>query len=365
MRNLTLQEAQDILHGACIYGTGGGGSLTEGLNIIKEIYEEGKQINLIKLELVEDDWLIVSPYYVGSVTPPSEEITKKLEKIVPTAENVSTIAARKLEKRLNKRIQAVIATELGGNTAWAMKTAVDLGVPLIDADPAGRAMPDIAHTTFNIFDISIAPFALANRYGDSLIVETVANHDHAEKIARTFATISGNFAGICDHPIYGETLKKSVVPQTLSQSEHLGRSMRLANEQGISPIPAIVNAGSGKLLFKGTVKDAEWKDANGFIEGSIYIESLENQLTIWFRNEHMIAKLDDNIVSIIPELIAVVDGKTGMPILNPSCVKGMDVAVLTFPAPEVWESEKGLSIFGPSYIGMDQESYREITKSLS
>ncbi|WHY95414.1 DUF917 domain-containing protein [Peribacillus simplex] len=367
MRTLHLQEVEDILYGACIYGTGGGGSLDEGLALVRELYKAGKQVTILTLDEVKDNWLVASPYYVGSVAPPSKEVSKRLENLTIVKENVSTIAARALQEHLGEPIQAVIATELGGNTAWAMETAASLGVPLIDADPVGRAVPDLAHTTFNIFDVSITPFSLANKYGDTVIVETAVNHDRAEQIARSFATISGNFSGVCDHPIKGEKLKNSVIPGTLTQAERVGRAMRLANDQGASPVNAVILAGKGKLLTEGIVSDATWADTGGFIEGSIAVQSINNDiedtsLNIWFRNEYMIAKHGEEIVSVIPELIVILDRKNGVPILNPTCTTGMEVAVVTFPAPKVWESDKGLSIFGPEYIGLNRSTYFEVKK---
>ncbi|MEH7123021.1 DUF917 domain-containing protein [Bacillus sp. JJ1503] len=366
MRTLTQQEAEDILYGACIYGTGGGGDLKEGLRIISEIYSNGKQVRMVSLEDVEKDWLIASPYYVGSVASPKKEVVEKLENLLKSKENVSVLAAKSLQKALGKKLDAVIPTELGANIAWAMETAASLNIPLVDADPAGRAVPDIAHTTFNIFDIPIAPFALANKYGDVLIVQSVANHDRAEDIARNFAISSGNIAGMCDHPILGERLMSTVIRDTLTNSERVGKARRLANEQGLSPINPICEAGQGRILIKGTVTSSNWKDVIGFIEGNITISSLDGKdyLSLWFRNEHMVARNGDGIVSIIPELITVVDLNDGHPILNPNCKEGMEVAVITYPAPQAWETEKGLAIFGPEYIGENRELYSQL-KSLA
>lgn len=158
----------------------------------------------------------------GSVAPPSDEIRHRLALLTELPDEVSTLAARALQDYLGKPIQAVIATELGGNTSCAIETAIRLNVPLIHEDPAGRAVPDLAHTIFHIFDVSISPFALANRYGDTVIVQHAVNHDRAEQIARSFATISGNLAGVCDHPIDGSRLKQSVIPNTLTLAERVG-----------------------------------------------------------------------------------------------------------------------------------------------
>lgn len=365
MRMLSLQEVEDMLYGACIFGTGGGGSLTEGLELVRRLYAEGKSVSMIALDEVKDDWLIASPYYVGSVAPPSDEVKQRLAGLPVLPDEVSLLAARALQAYLGKKIEAVIATELGGNTACAIETAMSLQVPLVDADPAGRAVPDLAHTTFHIYDVSISPFALANRFGDTLIVQHAVNHDRAEQIARSFASISGNLAGVCDHPVTGERLKTSVIAGTLSKSQQVGRAMREVREQGTIPAQAIVAAGGGTHLFHGVIRGATWKDVGGFIEGDVLIESSrqgELPLSIWFRNEYMTAKKGEELLSIIPELITILDHKTGEPILNPSCEAGMVVDVVTFPAPVDWETEKGLSIFGPEYIGMDRQAYFHIKR---
>ncbi|WP_103106249.1 DUF917 domain-containing protein [Brevibacillus reuszeri] len=363
MRILSLQEVEDMLYGACIFGTGGGGSLTEGLQLVRKLYAEGQTVSMIALDEVEDDWLVASPYYVGSVAPPSDEVKQRLAGLPILPDEVSTLAARALQDYLGKKIMAVVATELGGNTACAIETAINLQVPLVDADPAGRAVPDLAHTTFHIHDVSISPFALANRFGDTLIVQHAVNHDRAEQIARSFAGISGNLAGVCDHPVSGERLKGSVIKGTLSKSQQVGQARREARERGVIPAEAIVAAGGGKHLCHGIIREASWNDVGGFIEGEVSIESKEKDelpLTIWFRNEFMIAKRGEELLSVIPELISILDHKTGEPILNPSCQAGMIIDVVTFPAPPDWETDKGLSIFGPEYVGLDRKTYEKV-----
>ena len=108
------------------------------MKLVRRLYAEGKQISVISLDEVQDEWLVASPYYVGTVAPPPEEVKKRLAGLPTLPAEVSTLAARALESHLGKKIEAVVATELGGNTACAVETAMALQVPLVDADPAGR-----------------------------------------------------------------------------------------------------------------------------------------------------------------------------------------------------------------------------------
>lgn len=362
MREISLQEAEDILYGACILGAGGGGSLEEGLKLVRNIYERGQSIRIVTVDEIKDDWLIVSPYYVGSVAPPSEEVMDKLRGLKELPGNPSVFAAEALQNHLGKDVDAICATELGGNTAWAMDVAATMQLPLVDGDPAGRAVPDLAHTTFNVHGASITPFALASRYGDHIIVESVVNHDRADQIARSFAMVSGNIAGICDHPLDGKRFREYIIPDTLSRAGSIGYARRVGQQN--DPIASILKEADARLLTNGVIIDSEWHDANGFIEGTILIKDSQTQetWTIWFRNENMIARKGDELISIIPTIISILDCQNGDPILNPQCQTGMKVAVITFPSPKIWTTKEGLAIFGPTYIGMDNQDYGRTVK---
>ncbi|WP_376769412.1 S-methyl thiohydantoin desulfurase domain-containing protein [Paenibacillus germinis] len=55
------------------------------------------------------------------------------------------------------------------------------------------------------------------------------------------------------HPIDGNRLKQSVIPNTLTLAESVGRGRRVGLEEIRSPIENIVLSGNGKLLIEGTV----------------------------------------------------------------------------------------------------------------
>lgn len=361
IKKINQQEAEDILYGACILGAGGGGSLTEGLSLINQIYETGRTVRIVSVNDVEDDWLIVSPYYVGSAAPLTEEAKQKLSALSLKEGNPSVFATIALEQYLGRRAEGLCATELGGNTAWAMDVAANLDIPLIDGDPAGRAVPDLAHTSFNVHGASITPLALVNRYGEQLIVQRVASYERADQIARGFAIASGNFSGICDHPLEGKRFKEIVIPGTLGRAQIIGKARREALESKENPISALVDADNGRIITEGVVVHAAWKDVNGFIEGKVEIASrLSNKSYIVdFRNENMTVECEEKLIGIIPDIFTILDASTGLPILNPSCQEGMKVVLAKFTSPDIWTTPEGIAIFGPRYIGRKDQEYFE------
>ena len=126
MRKLEKQEIIDLLYGCAVVGTGGG-DLALGLAAIEEDFRQGKELFLAKPEEVPAGSYVSVPYMCGS--PASLDKCGK--------------------EYFGKPFFGVVATELGGaNTAYALHIACQLGLPIIDGDPAGRSVPELQHSSF-------------------------------------------------------------------------------------------------------------------------------------------------------------------------------------------------------------------------
>ena len=68
MRLLSKQDLHDVLFGCAILGTGGGGDLDKGIELINKDIENGFEFKLIELDDVPDDVMIASPYQAGSIS---------------------------------------------------------------------------------------------------------------------------------------------------------------------------------------------------------------------------------------------------------------------------------------------------------
>ena len=60
-----MQDLRDILLGAAIVGTGGGGSLENGIKLVEGSFNEGYQFYLAGLSEIEDEALVGTPYGCG------------------------------------------------------------------------------------------------------------------------------------------------------------------------------------------------------------------------------------------------------------------------------------------------------------
>jgi len=315
--------------------------------------KRGKTTWLAGLEDLREDAIVISPYVVGSVMPQRETPSTPWEVL-------GLRAVESLEKYAGFSFDAVVPIEIGGyNTAVAACVAAEKDIPLLDADPVGRSVPGVEQTSYCLHGLPIVPMALVTGMGDVVVVREAADDFRAEMIARALASVSGGAIGVADHPLTAAALSSSLTPGSLTRALTIGSTIRGASEQGSDPVEAIINTCGGYLLFVGVVQDAQWQEENGFTMGELRIEGIHGARTgsylVQYKNEHYAAWLDSEVDITAPDLICVLDTRTGDAIPNPDCREGMEVSVVGFAAPAVWRTAEGLKLLGPQAFGLDAE----------
>lgn len=85
--------------------------------------------------------------------------------------NEHLLAFDLLEKYLGSSVDHVIPIEIGaGNFAILLHTAAFRGKSIIDGDGAGRAIPELKLTTFDIYGVPILPMSITNWEGNGAIL---------------------------------------------------------------------------------------------------------------------------------------------------------------------------------------------------
>lgn len=360
MKKLTKKDLYDILYGCTILGTGGGGELQSGIDLIDRALDKGKEFILIGIDELKDDELIGTPYYCGAISPETEDEKRKYAGLPIIGEEPTVYAIEAMEKFLGKKFSAVVSTELGGgNTAVAFYTGAMMGKYIIDADPAGRSVPELQHSTYYLNDLPINPIAVANRFGEVAIIEEVVDDFRAEALVRSLAVVSNNTVGVLDHPCRADAFRKSVIPGAISYAWKLGTAYREAKENGEDVISKVVESGEGIILFKGKVKEFSWNTEDGFTVGDVIFEGIDDYIDdeykIWFKNENIIGWKNDEYDTTVPDLICIIDNETNDPVTNPYFNKGMTVTIFALPAPKEWTTRKGLETFGPRSFGFNTD----------
>jgi DUF917 family protein len=333
MRLIDAESIADIALGAAILGTGGGDPYIGKLLAIHALRQHGP-VRLVSVDEVEDDALVAHAAMMGAPT-----VT--VEKLPSGSEVVRAFEA--LQTYLGRRLGYTVCAEAGGlNSTIPFVVAARLGIPVIDADGMGRAFPELQMVTPTLWSIPATPMALADEKGNSVILTSPTNL-WAERLARTVTIEMGSTAMLAGYAMTGRQLRESMVSGTLSKVEHIGRSLREARVAHHDPIRAVLGVTDGFEVFRGKVAD---------VARLLGIDAdAGHALTVSFQNEHLVAERDGEVVVSVPDLIAMLDVETGLPITTESLRYGFRVAVLGIPCDARWRTPAGLGLVGPRYFG--------------
>ncbi len=350
MRVLTEKNIEDIALGAAVLGTGGGGDPYIGMLMARQAIRQYGPVELYSLDELSDDDLIVPTAMMGAPTV-------MLEKM-PNGDDIVN-AFNSVGKYLGKPVKATMTIEAGGlNSVVPIYVAARLRLPLVDCDGMGRAFPEIQMVTHTLYGISATPMAMSDERGNTVLMETV-NNKWTETFARSITVNMGAMAMIALYAATVKQLKEAAVPGTISQAEMIGQTIRRARVNEADPVNTVREAVGGFLIFKGKISDVARRTEAGFAKGTATLEGIEGyagqQLELNFQNEHLVAKINGEVVVSVPDLIALLDVDTGEPITTESMRYGFRVAVIAIPCTEKWRTAKGLELVGPRYFGYDVE----------
>jgi DUF917 family protein len=366
-----MRDLDDFMRGATLYGTGGGGSQAMGKNLLLESFQEKKSIQWIPPDALSSDEWVCTAFYMGSIAPLSDNDRRQMRNLGLEQRNVKRVlvaAVQELEKELGISISAIIPVELGGlNSAAPIDAAVQMGKQVLDADLAGRAVPEVAQTIPRMKGIPICPIACCDAWGDVSLLRKTHNYDMAEALGKMLSIPAYEPIGLACFAMQMKEAKDAIVPGSLTRCLQSGAAVREAREKGEYPAEAFARAAGGKVVFHGEVTVHDWESRGGYMFADNHIrgggEFGGSTLHIWAKNENHISWLNDKPYITSPDLIQLVDEKTGEPITNTDTAVGMRVAVVAVPNP-LYRSPEGLRIMGPSHYGFEDITFTPMEKQV-
>jgi len=337
MRILHKENIEDIMIGSGFLGSGGGGSPAQGRMLVDYVMSISEQVMLASPEEIDPGaWVAV----VGGMGSPAAALEKGIF-------NALTRAFEALERATGFNFSAVIPLELGsGNSIAPMSVAAQKGIPIVDGDGAGRAIPQLDMTTYAVYGVPISPFTLANESDVSVALYT-DNPDQIERLARAITIEFGMVAGFATHAMQGELLREVAVPGTLSLSEKVGAALRRARQSGSDPIAAVNTLLGGWILIQGTIAQVSTETKAGFDFGSFIVRAETGQtVEVDFKNENMIAWEGGKPIVMVPDMICCLR-EDGQPVTNVDVQEGMKVAFIGMRAPAKLRSPQAARVFSP------------------
>jgi len=309
---------------------------------------------------------------MGSIAPHTPEIKEKMNKmgyIDMEVERVLPEAVRRLEKYIGKKIDAIVPIELGGiNTPAPIDAAARLGKKVINGDYAGRAIPEIVQTTPSMAGKNVCPMTSVDEWGNIVYIEKVKNHLCAEAMGKAISTVAFGLVGQTSFVMTGKEMKEIIIEGTITESLAVGKVLREAAELSKDPAKEVADLLNGWVLFKGKVVEKDWKDKEGYFWGTNTISGADEfsgqEFKIWFKNENHITWLNGKVYVTSPDIIEVIDSKTGEPITNPAIKVGDVVSVIGVKKKAAFDNKVGVDRVGPTHYGFNikHKSIEEVVK---
>lgn len=359
IRELSQQEVIDLMVGSSIQATRG----TNSARMIERALSalsQGKKFTIISVEDLPDDWMAVVTCGVGGGQPWPYVEQRIKGQDVPTVRSAQLESVRALSRHIKKDFKALIRSEPAGATLTAFLTAVELGIPIVDACLSGRARPEVQQQIPFVIGIPATPAAMVTRWGDTLFLDHAVDDYRLEDLSRGIAVASGGAVWLAMNPMSGKNVKKSVIPGNISQAVLFGKTVREAREKGKDPIDELVKVSNGYKLFYGVVVNSEYSSDRGFHWSDVELKGIgeyEGHIyKIFIKNENIISWFDGEPDVMPPDLICNLDPETGDAVSTwgrKGYPEGQEVVMIGIPAHSLWRTLRGIEILGPRHFGFD------------
>lgn len=319
MISITANNLYAFSLGATILGSGGGGDPVILYDTLLYLMETRGAITIISLDELHDDDLVIPVAFVGAPLISTERIP-------------NTILFDKLYEKIkldfpDKKI-ILMPAEIGGcNALTPLLLALKYHLPVLDADLIGRAFPRIDMCKPGVLNLSCNPTYLADHMGNVMSLH-LNNLQLLERIVRDVTVHFGSSALIATFLFEGMHAHDHVIKGSISRAMALGDV--LLQRQGL------MSNLDATLIGHGVISNVFHDMKGGFLFGHVEIKNDKSSFKVHYQNEYLKVSRNDVDIAGSPDIIVILEKKTGLPLSTESLTYGLDVNILILAAPNFW-----------------------------
>ncbi len=353
MKTIGVNELDALCLGSVFLATGGGGDPYLPMLITKQALQHYGPVSVQAVDDIDDSANVVA---IGAVGAP----TVSLELLPSIDEASATLDA--YERHTGEVVDLIAPFEIGGgNSLLPIIAAVTKGIPIIDGDGMGRALPEAQMMTYAIAGAKPTPAVARDYAGNIACFETDSTMTY-ERHIRSFAMAAGGMITAAEHPMKGQFVKGAIIPNTLSFAIELGNTLAQHRGNAEAMLPHLTDVfrhseyGACRLLHTGKVTDKSTKIVGGYDVGNLTItpfDSTQASMEIAIKNEYLLALKDGEVIASVPDLIVIVDYETSTPINAERLKYGQRVAVFAVGCPAFYRQDAALKVVAPRAFGFD------------
>ncbi|WP_322015593.1 DUF917 domain-containing protein [Paraburkholderia sp. J12] len=303
---LSRDDLEPLLLGAAFFGSGGGGTIESAQHLAEKFvagdYYPTDKVKVVSVdEATEGETVMVA--YLGA----PEAINKATHPEGPV------IAVQNVQARLasqSRKLAYVMPPESGalGFTVAAL-VAAKLGLAVIDADGAGRAVPSLPMLTFAAAEIDPRPAFLVSQGGLCVELDVTprqGNHGgktHQRDVSAIVEQMMrpvvadpefGQFGGLAMWVMTPSNLGRATpIRGTLKRALDLGRALQAGHVRSVSQMIGYLAERCGiaarAVSDPGELVSAKVDTSGGFDVGKVSIDAGDHTYTVIYQNESLLA----------------------------------------------------------------------------
>jgi DUF917 family protein len=329
------EDLEPLLLGAAFFGSGGGGTIESARHLAAHFvagdYYPADTIKVVSVDEATEGAAVMvaylgAPEAINSATYPIGPVTA-----------VQNVVARLASQ--STKLAYVMPPESGalGFTVAAL-VAAKLGLAVIDADGAGRAVPSLPMLTFAAAEIDPRPAFLVSQGGLSVELDVTPRQGsnggptHQRDVSAIVEQMMrpvvadpefGQFGGLAMWVMTPADIGRATpIRGTLTRALELGRAVRAGQ---IDDVPAMIRylkahcgLAARAISEPGQLVSAEVDTAGGFDVGKIRIQSGAHTYTVIYQNESLLVWDSQRAhpVVLAPDSIAYYVGGEGQSIFS-------------------------------------------------
>ncbi|WP_353933783.1 S-methyl thiohydantoin desulfurase domain-containing protein [Rhodococcus erythropolis] len=153
--------------------------------------------------------------------------------------------------------------------------------------------------------------------------------------------------------IDARTVQEACIPGTLSRAYELGQHVGT-----LGSWREIAESSGGRVMGTGRVRAVRRSRPNaGDRRGNVILEHDSAVIRVEFESEFLTVASDGEMIATCPDIVTLLDVRTGAFVSCESVHQGQDVAVLVLPGPQWWaEDVSRLKVVGPRAFGIDHDA---------
>ena len=318
---IDLEKGLNILYGGWFLGGGGGGSIGGGRNVLDAVLAGGG-IRVCSIDEIDPGASVLTGSLVGSPSRGGAGVT------TDQCRRAYELYAR----YTGAKVGAFIANEAGAHSitnGWI--AALATGLPVVDAACNGRAHPTGVMGAMGLDRISdhkTVQIAVGGEGSEYVELCESGSIGATSRLVRDASVLCGGFITVLRNPVSAAYAKENAAVGAVSMCERIGRAIREKEGSGVAVAEALSGACGAAVLAEGTVTGCALESVRGFDVGRVTIGT-DAEITFW--NEYMTAETHGDRKATFPDLIMLLDRKSGLPICSAAVREGMEVLLITVP----------------------------------